>query len=481
MIYPERLLNELGAPGRRGANLPELDVPESPLPPEEYLRSDLPLPEVSELDVVTHFLRLSNLNFGVDTGFYPLGSCTMKYNPKVNEQVASMWGFADIHPYQPEETVQGALQLMYELQAYLAEIAGMDATSLQPAAGAQGELTGILMARAYHLGRGDHGRTHVVVPDSAHGTNPATAHMAGYEVVTLRSDPQGNVDMLHLEEIMGKHVAAVMLTLPNTLGLFDPQILKIAEVVHAFDGVLYGDGANMNALLGQAKPGQLGFDILHLNLHKTFSTPHGGGGPGACALAVKDFLASFLPEPIVEMHPGGGEPRYTLTRPSQSIGRMLAFYGNFSNLVRAYAYIRSLGAEGLRQVSENAVLNANYMQNRLRDAFRLPYDRRCMHEFVLSAVRQRAHGVKAWDIAKRLMDFGFHPPTVYFPLIVEEALMIEPTETEAKHTLDDFISAMLAINEEAERDPKIVQTAPHTTPYSRFDETAAARKPKLCW
>ncbi|TAK30056.1 MAG: glycine dehydrogenase subunit 2 [Chloroflexota bacterium] len=479
MIYPERLLKELSSPGRRGVILPQMDVPESPLPPEEYLREDLPLPEVSELDVVTHFVRLSNLNYGVDTGFYPLGSCTMKYNPRVNEQIAGMWGFADIHPCQPEETVQGALQLMYELQEYLAEIAGMDATSLQPAAGAQGELTGILMARAHHLGRGDHERTHVIVPDSAHGTNPATAHMAGYEVITLRSDPEGNVDMLHLEEIMGKHVAALMLTLPNTLGLFDPQILKIAEVVHQFGGILYGDGANMNALLGQAKPGQLGFDILHLNLHKTFSTPHGGGGPGACALTVKDFLAEFLPEPVVALQET--EPRYTLTRPHQRIGRMLAFHGNFGNLVRAYAYIRTLGPEGLRQVSENAVLNANYMQRRLRDAYRLPYDRRCMHEFVLSAVRQRAHGVRAWDIAKRLMDYGYHPPTVYFPLIVEEALMIEPTETEAKHTLDDFIAALLAIDAEAEGNPEVVQAAPQTTPYGRFDEAAAARKPKLHW
>ncbi|MDH5201162.1 MAG: aminomethyl-transferring glycine dehydrogenase subunit GcvPB [Candidatus Bathyarchaeota archaeon] len=470
---------DLSRPGRLGCSLPPCDVPPSELPPPVCLREELALPELSQLDVVRYFTRLSQLNFGVDTAFYPLGSCTMKYNPKLHEEVAGLPGFAGPHPLQPPETVQGTLALMYELQGLLAEVTGLDAVSLAPAAGAQGELTGILMARAYQEARGDP-RRRVLVPDSAHGTNPATAAMSGYQVVSVASDGQGNTDPAALAQALEEgDVAALMLTLPSTLGLFEPNIVRIARMVHEAGALLYGDGANLNALLGQVKLGDLGFDVVHLNLHKTFGTPHGGGGPGCGPIAVRVHLAPFLPEPQVRRN--GQSGRYVLARPEQSIGRLGAFHGNFGVMVRAYAYLRSMGAEGLRQVSEQAVLNANYLLARLRDAYRLAYDRRCMHEVVFSGSRQKARGVRTLDIAKRLIDYGFHPPTIYFPLIVDEALMIEPTESESKETLDAFCEAMLAIAREAEDDPELVRSAPHEAPLRRLDEVAAARRPVLRW
>ncbi|MDP2726924.1 MAG: aminomethyl-transferring glycine dehydrogenase subunit GcvPB [Dehalococcoidia bacterium] len=476
----EKLLSELSSPGRPGVSLPDLDVPPAEPLPQAFLRDELPLPELSQVDVVLHFVRLSQENFAVDTTFYPLGSCTMKHNPKVNEEAARLPGFTQIHPYQPQETVQGALRLMLEIQGYLAEITGLAATSLQPAAGAHGELTGMLMIRAYHQaqGQGQGQRVRVLVPDSAHGTNPSSAAMAGFRVTVIGHDEQGNVNLAQLQEAMGQDVAALMITVPSTLGLFERQILDVCRVVHDGGGLVYGDGANMNALLGWAKPGDLGFDVMHLNLHKTFSTPHGGGGPGSGPVCCRDFLAPFLPGPVVAQGENG---TYTLQQPARSIGRMRSFYGNFLVLVRAYTYIRSLGSEGLRQVAENAVINANYLQHRLKDVYQLPYPRRCMHETVLSASRQKALGVRAWDIAKRLLDYGFYAPTVYFPLIVQEALMIEPTETESRETMDAFAEALLAIAREAEENPAMVQEAPHTTRLGRLDEVAAARKPKLRW
>ncbi len=474
----EGLLSELSAPGRQGVMLPDLDVPEAALLPESFLREDLPLPELSQVDVVRHFVRLSQENFAIDTVFYPLGSCTMKYNPKVNEEVARLSGFSQVHPYQAQETVQGALRLLYDLQEYLAEITGLASTSLQPAAGAQGELTGMLMIRAYHEAKGQGHRKRVLVPDSAHGTNPSSAAMAGYQVVSVGHDSEGDVDLTQLRELMGPDLAGLMLTNPNTLGLFERHIVEVCNAVHEAGGLVYGDGANLNAILGWAKPGDLGFDVMHLNLHKTFSTPHGGGGPGAGPVCCRDFLAPYLPGPVAVRD---GDGRYTLRQPAEAVGRVRSFYGNFLVLVRAYAYIRSLGPEGLRQVAENAVINANYLQTRLDDAYQVAFPRRCMHETVLSASRQKAHGVRAWDIAKRLIDYGFHPPTVYFPLIVHEALMVEPTETESKDTMDAFVAAMLAIAREAEEDPALVQGAPRSTRLGRLDEVTAARKPRLCW
>lgn len=479
MTEIEPLLFELSSPGRKGYSLPEVDVPLMPLP-EEYLRGDLPLPEVSEIDVVRHFTRLSQLNLCIDTAFYPLGSCTMKYNPKVNEEVARFAGFAQLHPYQDEATVQGALQLMYELQTYLGEISGLPFVSLQPAAGAHGELTGMLMIRAYHLRRGDEGRNVVLVPDSAHGTNPATATMCGSRVVTVRSDARGNIDVEELARLANHQTAGLMLTNPNTLGLFEEHILEVAEIIHRAGGLIYCDGANMNALLGIAKPGDLGADVLHFNLHKTFSTPHGGGGPGGGATVVREELAPYLPVPIVAKDEAEGRYYLDYERPF-SIGRVRSFYGNFGVMVKAYSYIRSLGGKGLREVSENAVLNANYLLYRLKEAYDLPFDRPCMHECVLSGQKQARKGVRTLDIAKRLIDYGFHPPTIYFPLIVREALMIEPTETESRETLDAFAKAMLAIAREAEVDPELVKLAPHTAPVTRLDEVTAARKPNLIW
>ncbi len=474
------LIFEWSRDGATGYSLPDSQVPTANLP-EELLREDLNLPEVSELEVIRHFVRLSQLNFAIDTTFYPLGSCTMKYNPKVNEEVAAHRGVRRVHPYTPIEKVQGALQIMYELQQALAEIAGMDAVSLQPAAGAHGELTGMLVIRAYLDSIGQTHKTKVIVPDSAHGTNPATASMAGYQVVTVRSDDRGNVDLEELKQLVDEEVAAMMLTNPNTLGLFDEHIREICEVIHEAGGLMYGDGANMNAIMGIVKPGELGFDVLHFNLHKTFTTPHGGGGPGAGPIAVKDFLAPFLPSPVVVARDTEAGRIYQFQDPPKSIGKVRSLWGNFAVLVRAYTYIMQQGSEGLRSVSEHAILNANYLLSLLRDAYQVPYDRPCMHEFVLSGSKQKRFGVRTIDIAKRLIDYGFHPPTIYFPLIVEECLMIEPTETENKRTLDEFAAAMIKIAEEVENDPELVKSAPHNTIVRRLDETTAARKPDLVY
>ena len=471
------LLPDIGRPGKIGCSLPSLDVTPAELPPKELLRQELELPEISEVELVRYFTALSKLNYGVDTGFYPLGSCTMKYNPKWHEDVAQLPGFASIHPYQPIGSVQGALQLMFELQEYLAEITGMSATSLAPMAGAQGELASILMVKAYHHTRGDKIRNRILVPDSAHGTNLATAAMCGFEISTVPSDDRGNIDLKSLESMMNEEVATLTLTIPTTLGLFDPQIAEINQLVHQNGGLLCGDGANLNSLLGKVKFGDLGFDCVQLNLHKTLSTPHGGGGPGSGPVCVKSNLADFLPSPLVAK--SGKE--YTFTSPTKSVGSLGAAYGNFGVMVKAYAYIRSLGAEGLKQVSENAVINANYIKEKLKAYYHLPYDRVCMHEVVFSGRRQKAKGVKTLDIAKRLLDYGFHPPTVYFPLVVEEAIMLEPTETESKETLDAFIDAMKEIARDADENPEILRTAPHNTPIRRLDEATAARNPDLRW
>jgi len=476
-----RLLFDMGAPGRRATTMPACDVPTSPLPPQTLLRESLALPEVSEVELVRYFTHLSTLNYSIESGMYPLGSCTMKYNPKRHEDIARMPGFAWIHPLAPEEAVQGALQVLYELQGFLAEITGMAGVALTPMAGAHGELTGILMIRAYHESRGDRARRKMLVPDSAHGTNPATAAMAGYEVVAIRSDERGNCDMEALRSALGPDVAGMMLTQPNTLGLFDTHILQIAEELHKHGALLYGDGANMNALLGRTKPGAMGFDVLHLNLHKTFSTPHGGGGPGAGPVCAKPHLSEFLPSPTITIEGEGQRQKYRFATPPKSIGRVGGFFGNFGVLLRAYSYIRTLGPDGLAKVTDNAVLNANYLRHELADLYALKYNRTCMHEVVLAGTRQKSKGVNTLSIAKRLIDYGFHPPTIYFPLIVEEALMIEPTETESKETLDAFVTAMRAIAREAEEDPEVVRTAPHFTPVGRLDEAAAARKPYLRW
>ena len=478
----EPLLFEMSTPGHNAGRLPaDLDVPAAELP-QELKRADLPLPDVSEVQVVRHFTRLSQLNFSVDTHFYPLGSCTMKYNPKVNDWAAGLTGFTQIHPYQPENTVQGALEMMYHLQTMLGEIAGLPAVTLQPSAGAHGELTGLLVIMAYHRARGDTKRKRVLVPDSAHGTNPATAAMVGCSVTSFHTDSEGDLDFDLLKDQMDDTVAALMITNPNTLGLFEKEILEVTELVHQWGGFVYCDGANMNAMLGIARPGDLGCDVLHYNLHKTFTVPHGGGGPGAGGTAVRDTLAPFLPAPLVARRDGPNGPEYYLDydRP-QSIGRVRAFYGNFGNAVRGYSYLRSMGATGVREVSENAVLNANYIRVSLADVFDLPYDRICKHEAVFSGRRQARLGVRTLDIAKRLIDHGIHPPTVYFPLIVEEALMIEPTETETLETLDHFVATMKRIAREAEETPELVKEAPHTTPISRPDDVAAARKPVLRW
>jgi len=466
-------------PGKQGVILPACDVPQSELPPARELRQGLRLPELTQLDTVRYFTALSALNYSIDTGFYPLGSCTMKYNPKVDEEIARLAGFADLHPNQPGETIQGTLRLMHELQVMLAAITGLHTASLAPMAGAQGELAGILVIKAFLKSSGRTSRTRVLVPDAAHGTNPATAAMCGFEVVTIPTGADGDMDLAALDAAVDGRLAALMLTIPNTLGLFDRNILRIAELVHRAGGLMYGDGANFNAIAGQVQPGDLGFDVMHINVHKTFSTPHGGGGPGAGPIAVTAALAPFLPAPHVVLDAAAGT--YQLTTPAQSVGRMGGFHGNASVLVRAYAYLRTLGAAGLREMSEAAVVNANYVQARLRDTYALPYDRSCMHEAVFSGSKQRAFGVRTLDIAKRLIDFGFHPPTIYFPLIVDEALMIEPTEAEGKTALDAFCDAMLAIAREAETTPETVRAAPTTAPLKRLDEATAARHPILRW
>ena len=473
------MLMDRSVPGRVGVVAPAPDVPAAPLPDAAYLRDDLPLPEVSEPEVVQYFTALSQLNFSIDTHFYPLGSCTMKYNPKINDEVAFLPGFAGIHPLQPAAQSQGALELLYGLQGFLSEATGMAATSLATLAGAHGELAGVLMMRAYHLAQGDAGRTKMGIPDSAHGTNPASAAMAGFDVVTIPSDADGNTDLRALRALAGPDLAGIMITLPSTLGLFDANILEVCRIVHDCGGLVYGDGANMNALLGRVKLGELGFDVCHLNLHKTFSTPHGGGGPGAGPVCCGANLADFLAAPLVTQDADTGD--YTLSEPPHSIGKISGFHGNFGVLVRAYTYIRTLGAAGLTSISGNAVLNANYLMHALKDRYALPYDRTCMHEAVFSADRQKERGVSGLEVAKRLLDYGFHAPTMYFPLIVHEALMIEPTESETRDTLDAFIAALQAIDEEASAEPELVQQAPHTTPVSRLDEATAARRPVLRW
>ncbi|ASF39888.1 glycine dehydrogenase [Halobacillus halophilus] len=476
------LIFELSQESRTGFSLPDLDVPE--MDAEDMIGSSFvrnkaaDLPEVSELQIMRHYTALSKRNHGVDSGFYPLGSCTMKYNPKMNEDVARLTGFSHIHPYQASETVQGALHLLYDLQQSLVSITGMDTVTLQPAAGAHGEWTGLMMIRAYHEANGDYGRTKVIVPDSAHGTNPASATVAGFEAVTVKSDERGLVDLEDLRRVVDEQTAALMLTNPNTLGLFEEDIEEMAAVVHEAGGKLYYDGANLNAILGYARPGDMGFDVVHLNLHKTFTGPHGGGGPGSGPVGVSAELEPYLPKPILTKV--NNQYQFDYDRP-KSIGRVKPYYGNFGINVRAYTYIRTMGPEGLKKVSEYAVINANYMMRRLQEQYELPFDRHCKHEFILSGKRQKKMGVRTLDIAKRLLDFGYHPPTIYFPINVEEALMIEPTETESKETLDAFVEAMIQISNEAKDNPEIVQEAPHSTIVSRMDETQAARKPVLSY
>jgi glycine dehydrogenase subunit 2 len=478
-----RTIYEKSRAGRRAYSLPATGVPEAALG-ELFagvtVRERPPrLPEIAEIDLLRHFTELSSRDYGVENGPYPLGSCTMKYNPKINDRVAALEGLRDLHPYEPEDLVQGALELMDTLGLWLAEIAGLSRTTLQPAAGAHGELTGLLLTRAYHEDRGR--EPHVVlIPDTAHGTNPASVAMAGYQPVTLPSDARGGVDVDALRGVLAEHVgdvACLMLTNPNTLGLFETGIVEVARLVHEAGGLLYYDGANSNAVLGHSRPGDMGFDIVHLNTHKTFSTPHGGGGPGAGPVVVRDILEPYLPTPVLTKT---GVHQYTLDydRP-KSIGKVRSFYGNFGVLVRAYAYIRALGADGLREVSDAAVLNATYVAAGVRDLFEVPYERPVMHEFVVSAEPLRQYGVRALDVAKRLLDYGIHPPTTYFPLIVKEALMMEPTETESKDDLDAFVAALRAVVEEARTDPELLRTAPHTMPVKRLDEVRAARQPVL--
>lgn len=474
---------DISRPGKKAYSLRPLDVAEraiEELVPAEMLRAKPPvLPEVSEGEIARHFTNLSNMNFAVDTVMYPLGSCTMKYNPKINEALARLAGFSTLHPYQSETQIQGALELMYILESWLAEIGGMNRISLQPSAGAHGELTGMAMIRAYHHKNGNL-RGKVIIPDSAHGTNPATAHMLGYKVVQVPSDEQGGVNVSELEKVLDEDIAAIFLTNPNTLGLFDKNVAKINELVHSVGALSYCDGANLNAILGKSRPGDMGFDVVHFNLHKTFSTPHGGGGPGGGALGVKAVLEPFLPVPLVEKDVSGKRYYFNYDRPD-SIGKVRAFYGHFANSVRAYCYIRALGDGGLNKVSDIAVLNASYLKEKLKDTFELPYDFPCMHEFVLSATRYKKQGIRARDIAKRMLDFRIHPPTINFPLIVDEALMIEPTETESRTNLDTLINVLKRIAGEAIDNPDIILEAPHTTPVSRLNEAEAARRPHLRW
>ncbi|MDI6808865.1 MAG: aminomethyl-transferring glycine dehydrogenase subunit GcvPB [Candidatus Eisenbacteria bacterium] len=477
----EKLIIELSSEGKKGYTLPELDVPEvdaSQIIPSNLLREEeAELPQVSEAAAVRHFTRLSALNHHVDKGFYPLGSCTMKYNPKVNEETSSLPGFQGLHPLTPASGSQGALRLMYELCELLKEIVGMDAGTLQPAAGAHGELTAMLMVAAYHRKK-KRSRKKVIVPDSAHGTNPASVALSGFQVVQVKSSPDGRVDLEELKKLVDDDVAALMLTNPNTLGLFEKSILPISELIHSVDGIMYLDGANLNALVGIVKPGDMGFDAVHINLHKTFSTPHGGGGPGSGPVMVNEKLEQFLPVPRVVSKEGTFKLDW---KKRDSIGPVHSFYGNFGVLVKAFTYILMLGNEGLKEVSEAALVNANYLLKSLEKLFDVPYPGPCMHEFVLSGRRLKANGVRTLDVAKRLLDFGMHAPTIYFPLIVEEALMIEPTETEDRASLDAFIDALKQIVGEAERSPDILKTAPVTTPVRRLDEARAARELVLKW
>jgi glycine dehydrogenase subunit 2 len=476
-------LFERGRSGRGGGKIPHPPKDALTRIPKAALRDQPPgLPEMNEPDVVRHYVNLSQLNYAVDTGFYPLGSCTMKFNPKLNEWAARLPGFANLHPLAPDAAAQGTLQLLFELEEALAEISGMRAVSLQPAAGAQGELTGILMIRAYHRSRGDTERTEVLVPDSSHGTNPATATMAGFKTVTIPSAADGGVNVDAFRAALGPRTAAVMITNPSTLGLFESRIGELLEAVHGAGALAYMDGANLNAILGRFKPGEAGFDVMHFNVHKTFSTPHGGGGPGAGPVGVGEALLPFLPEPrVLRTDDGAFRLERAGERPT-SIGRLRSFVGNTGVLVRAYAYIRAHGAGGLREVTDDAVLAANYLRHRLSGTYDMPYDRHCKHEFVASAASlKKKTGVRTLDIAKRLIDYGYHPPTIYFPLIVEEGMLIEPTETESLETLDAFADALVAIAAEAEATPDVVTSAPHVAPVRRLDEATAARQPNLRW
>ncbi|GJQ35992.1 MAG: putative glycine dehydrogenase (decarboxylating) subunit 2 [Anaerolineaceae bacterium] len=479
----EPTIFELSSPGRRGVTMPASDVPTVDLPSKDLLRTELPLPELAEVDVVRHYMKLSSFNYSVDGGFYPLGSCTMKYNPKINEDTCRLPGFLFTHPLQPIETVQGNLALMYEMQDWLKEISGFAGVTLQPAAGAHGEFTGVLMMAAYHKSRGDTKRTKMLIPDAAHGTNPASVGMLGMSVVTIPSDSRGNVDLKALEAACDDTVVGMMLTNPNTLGMFDENIEKVIKLVQGCGGLMYGDGANLNALLGIVRPGDLGFDVMHFNLHKTFSVPHGGGGPGSGPVGVSQRLVDFLPSPLVGIIEEGDDetaPLYGFVNPKNSIGRMKAFHGHFGGgLVRSYTYILMHGPDGLKDIAQYAVLNANYLQARLRGTYHIPYDRICMHEFVMEG-HFEGSDVRALDISKRLMDYDFHPPTNYFPLIVPEALMIEPTETENKDTLDRFADALIKIAEEAKSQPDLLHNAPSTTQFGRMDEVKAARELVLC-
>lgn len=478
----EKLIFEKSRTGRIGYTLPQLDVDKKDLSeflPVDFLRkTPISLPEVSEIDVARHFLKLSHLNYNIEEGLYPLGSCTMKYNPKINEKTASLNGFTDLHPCSDENLAQGALALIYELGEYLKEITGLQGVTLQPAAGSQGELTGIMLFKAYHKDRGDNNRKVILIPDSAHGTNPASASIAGYQVVSIKSNSRGRIDLDDLAQKADETVAGLMLTNPNTLGLFESDVLKVTEIIHNCGGLMYMDGANLNALLGITRPGDMNFDCVHINLHKTFSTPHGGGGPGAGPICVNEKLIPYLPVPIVSKE--GDKYRIIMDTP-KTIGKVHSFFGNFGVFVRALTYMKMLGADGMREVAENAIINANYLFKRLKDKYYAPYDEFCMHEFIISGDNQKKLGVTTKDIAKRLLDYGFHAPTVYFPLIVHEAMLVEPTETESLENLDAFADAMLAIAEEVETNPEIVLSAPHNTPVRRVDDALAARKLNISW
>ena len=477
----DKLIFELSREGRRGYSLPENSHSEYTLDalPEWARRTDTPmLPEVSEFDVVRHFTNLSNKNFGLDTGFYPLGSCTMKYNPKINEEMASLPGFTGLHPLQPAASVQGALQLYYNLGVSLAKLTGLSEFTINPFAGAHGELTGLMIMRQYHLKRGDTRRTKVIVPDSAHGTNPASAAVCGLEIVEVKSTARGTIDVADLRPLLDDTIAGIMMTNPNTLGLFESDIPEIARLVHECGGLLYYDGANLNPMLGRCRPGDMGFDIMHINLHKTFSTPHGGGGPGAGPVGVREGLNAYLPGPHVHCNDDG---TFAVDFGEDSIGSVSGFLGNFGVMVRAYTYILSLGRENVKNVGPMATLNANYIKEQLKDCYELPIEGVCKHEFVFDGLKDKSTGVTTLDVAKRLLDYGYHAPTIYFPLLFHQAIMIEPTETESKETLDDFIAIMRKVAEEAISDPEMVKSAPHTTPVRRLDETTAARKPILTY
>lgn len=477
----DKLIFEVSRPGRRGYELPANEFKAEAIkgiPADLQRHQELELPEVSELDTVRHYTNLSNKNFGVDTGFYPLGSCTMKYNPKINEEVAALRPFAALHPLQPAETAQGALELYYNLQQMLAELSGLSEFTLNPYAGAHGELTGLMVMRRYHESRGDSKRTKVIVPDSAHGTNPASAMVAGLDVVVVKSKPNGSIDVEDLKPLLDDTIAGIMMTNPNTLGLFEEEILEIADLVHKAGGLLYYDGANLNPLLGKVRPGDMGFDIMHINLHKTFSTPHGGGGPGSGPIGVVEHLREFLPNPRVRKAEDGS---FYVDFGKDSLGCISSFLGNFGVMMKAYAYILSLGKENIKNVGPMATLNANYIKENLKDDYLLPIERVCKHEFVFDGLKDKSTGVTTLNIAKRLLDYGFHAPTIYFPLLFHESLMIEPTETESLETLDEFIEVMHKVAKEARENPDLVKDAPLTTPIRKPDETTAAKNPILSY